>query len=43
LKEQKETWSSEWYLQRWLWLQKECEGRLERSLEESGNMHSKKK
>jgi len=35
LKEQKEIWKNEWYLQRWLWLQKECEGRLERSLEES--------
>ena len=30
LKEQKETWSSEWYLKRWLWLQKECESRLKR-------------
>ena len=38
LEEQKEAWSNEWYLQRWLWLQKECENRLERSLEESKNM-----
>jgi hypothetical protein len=35
LKEQRETWRSDWHLQRWLWLQKECESRLERSLEES--------
>ena len=35
LMEQKETWSSEWHLQRWIWLQKECENRLKRSLNES--------
>jgi hypothetical protein len=35
LEEQKETWSSEWYLKRWLWLQKECEDRLDKSVEES--------
>ncbi|MEM4733791.1 MAG: hypothetical protein QXD70_04610, partial [Candidatus Bathyarchaeia archaeon] len=28
LKEQRETWRNEWYLKRWLWLQKECEKRL---------------
>lgn len=43
LKEQKETWSIERYLQRWLWLQKECKSRLERSLEESKSMLSEKK
>jgi hypothetical protein len=31
LKEQKEIWKNEWYLQRWLWLQKECENRLKKS------------
>ena len=36
-KEQKEIWKSKWYLQRWLRLQKGCESRLERSLEESKN------
>lgn len=35
LREQKEIWSSEWYLRRWLWFQKECENRLKRSQEES--------
>jgi hypothetical protein len=35
LKEQQDIWKSEWYLQRWLWLQKECENKLERSREES--------
>jgi hypothetical protein len=43
LKEQKETWSNQWYLQRWLWYQKECEDRLERSLEKSKNMFPQKK
>ncbi len=38
LKEQKETWSNEWYLQRWLWLQKDCESRLKRCQEESKHM-----
>jgi hypothetical protein len=38
LKEQEEIWSNEWYLQRWLWLQKECEKRLERSSQESKNI-----
>ena len=42
LKEQKETWSSEWHLKKWLWLQKECESRLERSLEESKSILAKK-
>jgi hypothetical protein len=42
LKEQKETWSSEWYLKRWLWLQKECESRLENSKEESDSILPKK-
>ena len=41
LKEQKENWSNEWYLQRWLWFQKECENRLKRSLEESKNVFPK--
>jgi hypothetical protein len=35
LKEQKRTWSNEWYLERWLWFQRECENRLKGSLEES--------
>jgi len=43
LKEQKEIWSSEWYLRRWLWLQKECEKRLERISKESKNIFSHKK
>jgi hypothetical protein len=43
LEEQKQAWSNEWYLQRWLWLQKECEKRLEQSREESKNMLSRKK
>ena len=34
LKEQAKTWSNEWYLQRWIWLQKECEKRLESSSEQ---------
>ena len=34
LKEQEEAWSSEWYLKRWLWLQKKCEEKLEKSAEE---------
>jgi hypothetical protein len=38
LKEQEEIWSNEWYLRRWLWLQKECEKRLERSSKESKNI-----
>ena len=38
LKEQKETWSNKRYLQRWLWLQKDCESRLKRSLEESKDL-----
>jgi len=33
--EQREIWSSKWYLQRWIWLQKECENRLKSSLEKS--------
>lgn len=28
--EQREVWINEWYLKRWLWLQKECENRLKR-------------
>jgi len=28
--EQREVWSNEYYLKRWLWLQKECEDRLRR-------------
>jgi hypothetical protein len=28
--EQREVWSNEWYLERCLWLQKECENRLKR-------------
>ena len=42
LEEQKEAWANEWYLQRWLWLQKECEKRLKQSLDESESMLSKK-
>ena len=42
LEEQKEVWSDEWYLQRWLWLQRECEKRLKQSWEESESMGSKK-
>jgi hypothetical protein len=30
VKEQREVWSNEWYLKRWLWLQKECEDKLRR-------------
>jgi len=41
--EQEENWSDEWYLRRGLWLQKECEKRLERSLEESKEIFSEKK
>jgi hypothetical protein len=37
LGEQKDIWGDEWYLQRWLKLQKECENRLEQSLRESKN------
>jgi len=43
LEEQKESWSNEWYLQRWIWLQKECESRLEKSLEESKSIFTNKK
>jgi hypothetical protein len=43
VKEQKDSWNNEWYLQRWLWLQKECEKRLEKSLEESKDVLSQKK
>ena len=43
LEEQKEIWSNEWYLRRWLWLQKECEKKLERSSKELKNMFSHKK
>jgi hypothetical protein len=35
LKEQREIWSSEWYLKRWLWLQKECEKKLQRFQKET--------
>ena len=42
LEEQREIWSNEWYLRRWLWFQKECEKRLERSLEESDKISGKK-
>ena len=28
VKEQREVWSNEWYLKRWVWLQKECEKKL---------------
>jgi hypothetical protein len=34
-KEQREVWSKEWYLERWVWLQKECEKRLQRFKEET--------
>ena len=43
VKEQEENWSNEWYLRRWLWFQKECKKRLERSLEESKDIFSEKK
>ena len=43
LKEQKEAWSNIWYLKRWVWLQKRCEGRLEKSTEESKSMLTRKK
>jgi len=43
LKEQKEAWSNEWYLQRWLWFQKDCENRLRRSLNESKALFREKK
>ena len=43
LKEQKKVWSNEWYLQKWLWFQKECENRLKQSLEESKSLFSGKK
>jgi len=35
LKEQKEIWKNEWYLRRWVWLQKECEERLKKASKES--------
>lgn len=31
LKEQEKAWSNDWYLNRWLLFQKECENRLEKS------------
>ncbi len=42
VEEQMDTWSSEWYLRSWLWLQKECEKRLKKSLEESKDILSEK-
>ncbi|MEM2912703.1 MAG: DUF3795 domain-containing protein [Candidatus Bathyarchaeia archaeon] len=33
LKEQENVWKNKWYLQKWLWLQKECEERLRKSFE----------
>lgn len=42
VKEQKDNWSDEWYLRRWLWFQKECEKSLERSLEEPKDIFSEK-
>jgi hypothetical protein len=41
LNEQKENWTNEWYLQRWLWFQKECENRLKRSSEETKTLSEK--
>jgi len=35
LKEQRETWSNRWYLERWLWLQKKCENKLRTFLKET--------
>ena len=35
VKEQREVWSNEWYLKRWVWLQKECENKLRRFQQES--------
>lgn len=32
LKEQEAAWKNDWYLQRWIWLQKECEDRLKLSI-----------
>ena len=42
LKEQQDVWRNDWYRRRWLWLQKECEERLERSLTESKGLVSEK-
>ncbi|NIU83535.1 MAG: hypothetical protein GWN31_07675 [Candidatus Thorarchaeota archaeon] len=35
MKEQEKLWSHKWYRRMWLWLQKECEERLQRALKES--------
>jgi len=35
VKEQEKIWKNEWYIRRWLWLQKECEERLEKASKES--------
>ncbi|MDH5782965.1 MAG: hypothetical protein OEZ35_04800 [Candidatus Bathyarchaeota archaeon] len=43
LKQQKEIWKNEWYLRRWLWLQKECENRLKKSHIESKAIFKEKK
>jgi hypothetical protein len=42
VKEQQDVWRNDWYRRRWLWLQKECEERLERSLTESKGLVSEK-
>jgi len=43
LKEQKETWSNDWYLRRWLWFQEEHGDWLKRSRKEIGDIFSEKK
>jgi hypothetical protein len=42
MKEQEEAWSNEWYLQRWIGLQKECENKLKQSLADSKDAKQKK-
>ncbi len=42
-KEQEEAWSNEWYLQRWIGLQKECENKLKQSFADSKHAPQKKK
>ena len=42
-KEQEEAWSNEWYLQRWIGLQKECEIKLKQSFADSKHAPQKKK
>jgi hypothetical protein len=35
VREQREVWGNEWYLKRWVWLQKKCEKRLQRFKEDT--------